>query len=695
MDTEECDGLDNNGDGVTDEGFGDSDGDGTADCVDTEECDGVDNNGDGVTDKGFSDVDGDGTADCQDVEECDGVDNNGDGVTDEGYADTDQDGTADCVDTEECDGRDNNGDGVTDEGFGDSDSDGIADCVDTEECDGLDNNGDGVTDEGFGDSDNDGTADCIDTEECDGVDNNGNGQTDEGFGDSDNDGTADCIDTEECDGQDNDGDGMTDEGFSDVDDDGTADCVDVEECDGVDNNGDGVTDEGFGDSDSDGTADCIDTEECDGVDNNGDGEIDEGFVGTTYLWNRTSGFNNNGGATQSLEASFNEETGQLSFQAEIDHLSNRTANGFTVAINDGPNPKGHGELSLLYFDATGAVPVLTAYAYNGQNNFSAYFDGSDAAGTQPADRIASSLVDDSFVVDMWATDDGTTVTMGFVIDASVIIDHSPLYAADYPWYGIGFDDKMGIWFHNKADLSTSYTNGWLTSWGFGAQGWLDASNLQTTPEENECPDECEVSDTMFAFSAAVPDASVSNSTSSHAFYFPNLYGDGTVRMAMRDDAMAFINDDGDLELVGTAYIYDNSGGSGVLNSEWTVEAVYQFRGVGAGGEGVQGPKTELFDGFQPVSITDGWEYWDLIEAELTEVMGVGSIELTEDLVFPTQVGDRANGKNLNFGMSGWFSWDRFIAKIYQGSGSGGDLNINLDGAEECPDDDGGPPPPAG
>ena len=268
---EVCDGIDNDLDGETDEGFGDSDNDGNADCVDVETCDGLDNDGDGLTDENFGDSDNDGVADCIDTEECDGLDNNGDGVTDEGFGDADRDGIADCIDTETCDGVDNNGDGVTDEGFGDSDNDGIADCIDDEVCDGQDNNGDGVTDEGFSDTDNDGTADCVDTEECDGQDNDGDGVTDEGFGDSDNDGIADCVDTEECDGVDNNGDGVTDEGFGDSDNDGTADCVDTEECDGVDNNGNGVTDEGFGDSDNDGTADCIDTEECDGVDNNGNG----------------------------------------------------------------------------------------------------------------------------------------------------------------------------------------------------------------------------------------------------------------------------------------------------------------------------------------------------------------------------------------------------------------------------------------
>ncbi len=115
MDAEECDGLDNDGDGTVDEGYTDTDLDGVADCVDEEECDGLDNTGDGAVDEGYADTDGDGVADCVDGEECDGLDNNGDGVVDEGYTDTDGDGVADCVETEDCDCADNDGDGLVDE----------------------------------------------------------------------------------------------------------------------------------------------------------------------------------------------------------------------------------------------------------------------------------------------------------------------------------------------------------------------------------------------------------------------------------------------------------------------------------------------------------------------------------------------------------------------------------------------------
>ncbi|HMV66297.1 MAG TPA: hypothetical protein PKA64_05565 [Myxococcota bacterium] len=145
---EACNGLDDDGDGLIDEGYPDSDGDGIADCIDPEErCDGIDNDGDGLVDDGFPDTDYDGIADCVDVEACDGLDNDGDGYIDEGYPDTDGDDLADCVDEETCDGADNDGDGQVDEGYPDADGDGIADCVDTEPCDCKDNDGDGLIDE--------------------------------------------------------------------------------------------------------------------------------------------------------------------------------------------------------------------------------------------------------------------------------------------------------------------------------------------------------------------------------------------------------------------------------------------------------------------------------------------------------------------------------------------------------------------
>jgi len=153
----------------------DADQDGKGDACDTEECDGVDNDGDGEVDEGFANADGDDQADCADP--CPAEPN----------SDYDHDGKVDCADPcpEDakndadsdgvCAGEDNcptfaNGDQK------DSDGDGAGDACDHEECDGLDNDGISGVDNGLPDADGDGTCDGIDpcpTDPDDDVDQDG------------------------------------------------------------------------------------------------------------------------------------------------------------------------------------------------------------------------------------------------------------------------------------------------------------------------------------------------------------------------------------------------------------------------------------------------------------------------------------------------------------------------------------------
>jgi hypothetical protein len=151
-------------------------------------ADGLDNDCDGIVDEGtiFFDDDGDGyaepTNDCDDddrrifpgaVEVVNGRDDDCDGTVDEGLNDADADGTLtadDCDDAdplvapgqaERANGKDDDCDGVVDEGLVDIDGDGWSrergDCHDLvgwvnpeapEICDGLDNDCDGVIDPG-------------------------------------------------------------------------------------------------------------------------------------------------------------------------------------------------------------------------------------------------------------------------------------------------------------------------------------------------------------------------------------------------------------------------------------------------------------------------------------------------------------------------------------------------------------------
>ena len=130
----------------------DTDDDGVFDCLDIEECDGLDNDGDGEVDEGF-DSDGDEVVDCED-----GCPNDplkaepgicGCGIADD---DSDGDGTADCNDGCPSDPLKTEpgvcGCGTPDD---DSDGDGTADCNDI--CSGHSDDED---------SDNDGTPDGCD-----------------------------------------------------------------------------------------------------------------------------------------------------------------------------------------------------------------------------------------------------------------------------------------------------------------------------------------------------------------------------------------------------------------------------------------------------------------------------------------------------------------------------------------------------
>jgi len=196
------------------------------------------------------------------------------------------------------------------------------------------------------------------------------------------------------------------------------------------------------------------------------------------------------GRALSFDVSYDTDTLTLQWIVNFQEQSGVKPNGFRLALNGtGDNPKGHnGELAFFYLDASDLDnPVLTVYGYNGINGHS-WKDGSNESGTQDPDKILSTRLDDSFVIELIARDeaDGTR-TLGFVIDSTLIQNHTPLYPdpGGEPWQGAQFTSIVGMWFHPVAGLTTSYETsgtceGYLTSFWYEKIGWYDTRD-QTTP----------------------------------------------------------------------------------------------------------------------------------------------------------------------------------------------------------------------
>ena len=220
------------------------------------------------------------------------------------------------------------------------------------------------------------------------------------------------------------------------------------------------------------------------------GSID--CIGHEWNWEfGDTGHSTAGGKVENLNTVFDIESQTLDFTMVVSDTNGRESNGFTLALNTGANPKGlGGELALLYFDASGAEPVLTAYAYNGVNAQTSYFDGSAQAGTQAPDPIVSSIADASWIHDITFETDasGDIHTFHFSIDASVINDHDPMYPEAGGWTGIEFGDELGMWLHPNSDVSTTYNpDGFLDSYTSGGHGWIDVAH-QGTDQIKAAPD---------------------------------------------------------------------------------------------------------------------------------------------------------------------------------------------------------------
>ncbi len=172
---------------------------------------------------------------------------------------------------------------------------------------------------------------------------------------------------------------------------------------------------------------------------------------------------NNGGFADRLDtvsSTYNDVTEQFTW--DVTFNSDPTdVDGFWLVVNNGPNPKSVdvNELAIIYGDLD--TGVASTYVYNGQNN-------------------ANSILNPSILLQ---TDLFSVTSNGFSlsIDASGINAYSGWDTPDVGGInGIGFDDQIGIWFHVATGSSFgTNSNGDITSFQFGSQGWYDRANLST------------------------------------------------------------------------------------------------------------------------------------------------------------------------------------------------------------------------
>ncbi len=228
-----------------------------------------------------------------------------------------------------------------------------------------------------------------------------------------------------------------------------------------------------------------------------------------YSWDRppvfdgTSGpiyVSDEAGVVSSVTTEYDSDTQQLSFLAafEPEPGTGQLPDGFFLVINDGPDPKGiEGKYAILYFDGvSGPDPVLTAYAYNGENGADSFFDGAEGPGIQAPDPIISTISSPLWGPTASSVDTPGGRVLSFTLDASLLNSHSPAYGSDADWFGMGFDETIGIWLHPYSKLHPAYgSDGFLlpdssgTSWlqwgcyhdlGEQYHGWFDVTNGETT-----------------------------------------------------------------------------------------------------------------------------------------------------------------------------------------------------------------------
>jgi len=175
------------------------------------------------------------------------------------------------------------------------------------------------------------------------------------------------------------------------------------------------------------------------------------------------------GDITNIKTRYDQGSQSLSWSYEIANKKHKKKGGFWLAVNNGPNPKGlPGELALLYGDVKSGR--IWAYEYNGNNNGSSY--NSLPGNANPSLLAHFSRSDSSFTANR---SNGVT-SVSFSIDVSTINGSTP--SVDNDWYGIGFGDKIGYWFHvgNERGRGIRWDSSGITDFAI-KDGYADKENL--------------------------------------------------------------------------------------------------------------------------------------------------------------------------------------------------------------------------
>jgi len=183
---------------------------------------------------------------------------------------------------------------------------------------------------------------------------------------------------------------------------------------------------------------------------------------TTFNIFETSTATRNGSTIDSYQATYNVDTDQFNYVLNVGQsTAGDQINFFTLAVNDGPNPKV-GDLALLYVDLD--AELVTAYSYNnGRGN--TIVNGEYITTLNSA--VSSSV----------NADGSLTVNLGF--DATEINDFASTISPDFA--GVQFDSLFGQWLHTSFGAQITYeATGEIASLDFGTPGAnIDSGNRAT------------------------------------------------------------------------------------------------------------------------------------------------------------------------------------------------------------------------